>query len=251
MILRSHPGGVLVIGQPAHAWLSGRLARAWGNQLFEAPEPYEAVCLAAEQHDIGMAGWDSAPQLDPRTGLPYSFSSMPRSEHVRLWSSAARLMLPQGRYPALLVSRHGTGLYERHVPERELRASPVREYLAGERAFQRDLIASLGVAPDEVERNSDLIRIWDSMSLFACLAGESQTTIDGAQTRDGPASLELRRLSEDHTRFAVSPWPLGPRSLTAPVEGRLLTGRFDDRDRMLAALDRAAWATLPITFVPA
>lgn len=27
----------------------------WGNEDFPAPDPYEEVCLSAEQHDVGMA----------------------------------------------------------------------------------------------------------------------------------------------------------------------------------------------------
>ena len=119
MIHRSDRDGTLLIGQPAHAWMSGRMARAWKWPF----QPWEDVCLAAEQHDIGMAAWDARPELDPATGLPYSFTSMPREMHVGLWSKAARLMLPQGRYAALLVSLHGTGLYERYVPADQLAAS--------------------------------------------------------------------------------------------------------------------------------
>ena len=51
----------LVIGQPAHAWVSGQLARAWGNAAFPAPSPREPVCLAAEQHDVGWQDADLAP----------------------------------------------------------------------------------------------------------------------------------------------------------------------------------------------
>ena len=50
-----------MIGQPAHAWVSGQLARAWGNAAFPAPAPREPFCLAAEQHDVGWADADLAP----------------------------------------------------------------------------------------------------------------------------------------------------------------------------------------------
>ena len=71
MLIRPEPDGTfLAIGQASHAWLSGQLARAWGNERFGAVEPWEEVCLAAEQHDIGMAQWERAPTLNPDTGLP-------------------------------------------------------------------------------------------------------------------------------------------------------------------------------------
>src|SRR6185312_9496068 len=61
VLLRTDSRGVLAIGQPSHAWISGQLARIWGNARFGAVEPYEEVCLGAEQHDVGMADWDLAP----------------------------------------------------------------------------------------------------------------------------------------------------------------------------------------------
>ena len=82
MLLRPDGDGVLAIGQPAHAWLSGQLARTWGNERFGTVEPWEEVCLAAEQHDAGMAEWERRPTLNPGTGLPRSFMELPLGEHL-------------------------------------------------------------------------------------------------------------------------------------------------------------------------
>src|ERR1700704_5035327 len=110
MLLRQDERGVLAIGQPSHAWVSGQLARAWGNEQFGAVAPYEEVCLAAEQHDIGMATWDLAPTFNPATGLPHSFVEMPVGTHLKLWSEGPRRLLAQSRYAALLASMHGLRL---------------------------------------------------------------------------------------------------------------------------------------------
>ena len=48
MLLRKDGLDVIAIPQPSHAWLSGQLARAWGNDQFAVPLPNEDVCLAAE-----------------------------------------------------------------------------------------------------------------------------------------------------------------------------------------------------------
>lgn len=243
MILRTDPGGTLLIGQPAHAWLSGRMARAWKWPF----NPWEDVCLASEQHDIGMAAWDARPELDPATGLPHSFSSMPREMHVGLWSNAARLLLPQGRYPALLVSLHGTGLYERYVPADQLDAEPTRSYLASEREFQAELRRSLDVDPAELGDAVSLLRCWDWMSLFLCTASSDRSTMEAVPSCEGTSdSIELAWIDGDPTRVRVEPWPFLEPSLTLPVEGRLLAGRFDDRDTMQRALDDAPWRTLSL-----
>src|SRR5947209_2058622 len=132
MPLRDGGGGpVVAIGQASHAWLSGQLARAWGNERFGGVVPREEVCLAATQHDIGMALWDTAPTFNPQTGLPHSFMEMPLATHLELWSAAPQRVYTQSRYAALLVSMHGTALYERRdltrLPETD--AESVRRYL--------------------------------------------------------------------------------------------------------------------------
>src|SRR5437763_12293362 len=90
VLIRADEEGVLLIGQPSHAWISGQLARAWGNLRFGAVEPYEEVCLGAEQHDIGMAISDLAPTLNAETGLPHSFLEMTLGTHLQLWSAGPR-----------------------------------------------------------------------------------------------------------------------------------------------------------------
>jgi len=120
MLYRQEKQGRIAITQPTHAWLSGQLGRAWGNERFGEVAPWEEVCLGAEQHDVGHTAWEQAPTLNPQTGLPYSFLEMPRQLHVRLWSEAARCVLPQGRYAALLVSLHGTRLYQHYDAANDL-----------------------------------------------------------------------------------------------------------------------------------
>src|SRR5947209_8669834 len=183
MLLREEPAEFIAISQPTHAWVSGQLARVWGNERFGDVAPWEEVCLGAEQHDVGHTEWEQVPTLNPQTGLPYSFFDMPRQLHVGMWSRAARLVLPQGRYPALLVSLDGTGLYEKYydatkdTPED---AQAVQNYLANEYVFQRELLASLradvyygGYATEEaVARNRRLVGVWDSFSLAVCFGRE-------------------------------------------------------------------------------
>jgi Protein of unknown function (DUF3891) len=75
MLYREDPAGIIVIGQPAHAWIAGQLA--WGNEHVGTVAPWEEVCLTVEQHDMAYALWERAPTLNPQTGRPYSFLDMP------------------------------------------------------------------------------------------------------------------------------------------------------------------------------
>src|SRR3954462_11422381 len=135
MPLRPDRDEVICIGQPATAWLSGQMSARWEPR----PEPYEEVVLAATQHDAGMADWDAAPELNPGTGLPPSFMQMSLGTHLRLWTHAPQRVLPQSRYAALLVSMHGTALYEMRDLSKLDDPAPVTRYLDGQRELQRHL----------------------------------------------------------------------------------------------------------------
>jgi hypothetical protein len=242
MLLRRDRDDVIAIGQPAHAWVSGQLARGWGNERFGAVEPWEEVCLAAEQHDIGMAEWERAPTLNPETGLPRSFMEVELGEHLEIWWRAAPLVLPQSRHAALLVSMHGTALYER----RDLaRLAPndverVQAFLAGQRELQERLLAGLPAA-DTVPRSRRLLWTWDSLSL-GLLLDWMPFELTAVPAAEAPVDIAVR-LGPDGT-VALDPWPFAAPRLTVRSEGRRLTGRFDDEAAMRAALAVAPWVTV-------
>ncbi len=251
MVLRKDQHGVIAIGQPSHAWLSGQLARAWGNSRFGTVEPLEEVCLAAEQHDIGMAAWDLAPALNPDTGLPQSFIEMPLPTHMLLWRLGPRRVLPQSRYASLLVSMHGARLYGR----RDLRklaseqADAVRAFLGEQREFQDRLLCSLradpataaAATPGAVARNSDLVWTWDVLSLALCLDWAPQR-VPGVPTIDGAAELQLTAAEGGALR--LDPWPFAASTVTVGCEGKRLTERVQTDQLLQEALASAPWETV-------
>jgi hypothetical protein len=250
MVLRKDGDAIIAIGQPAHAWVSGQLARAWSP----SPDPREDVCLAAEQHDVGMAAWDSEPRVNPDTGLPMSFMEMPTEVHLDLWTRGPRLALAQSRYAALLVSLHGTLLYEHRdfsgAPEKVRRR--VEEYRNGQRAFQAGLIASLRgdaryapyVEAEALERNRRLVAAWDAISLMLCRRNLPYTVAR-------PEPIELSALDDEGARVRLEPWPFEQRDeLVVHCEGRRLEGRFQTDEELRSALDSAPWRTLEFQLVP-
>lgn len=222
MLLREDGDAVICIGQPAHAWLAGQIAREWGRDPVSGE-----LALAAAQHDIGMAEWDAEPELNRATGRPYSFMEMPLATHLRLWTAAPSLALPQSRHVALLVSMHGTALYEMRdlgkLPDAD--ADAVRAYIAGQRELQERLLD--GLDRDEVRRGQQLIWIWDFLSLGLCLRWEGRS-VNGIALREG----------------TIEPWPFAADAVELRTEGRRLEGRFDDEAGMRAALDAAPWVEL-------
>ena len=224
VLLRPDGDAMICIGQASHAWLSGQLARAW-----RGVEPREEVCLAAEQHDVGMAEWDLAPSLNPETGRPHSFMEMPLAVHLDLWSAAPHKLVAQSRYAAMLVSMHGTALYEMRDLSRlkETEAAAVRGYLASQRELQARLADAVGVGEDERRRNQQLIWAWDWLSLALCL--------DWAPADlGGPVPLHL---GEGGT---LDPWPFTQDGeVEVRCEGVRLEGRYGDEAELHAALAAA------------
>src|SRR3954466_7381376 len=167
MVLHETESGVICIGQASPAWGAGQLARRWGNDRFARPDPFDEVCLGAEQHDVGMAQWDLHPELNPETGLPRSFMEMPLLTHLELWSKAPEKVLTQSPYAALLVSMHGHALSARRdtmEPDSD-DSRAVARFVREREAYERDLIASLGEDPDRARRNQVLVWALDFLSL--------------------------------------------------------------------------------------
>jgi Protein of unknown function (DUF3891) len=244
MVLRPEgDGAVVAIGQASHAWLSGQLARAWGNERFPAPAPREEVCLGAEQHDVGMAEWDLAPELNAATGLPTQFFEVERRTHLRLWADAPRRMLTQSRYAALLVSLHGTGLYERFPPrtdDPEI-ARAIAEYHEGQRELQEALAAEVGAGWVGLRRNQALLAAWDDLSLALCQASVPREVPDVPAAGDERVSVTLAAAGDTYT---LDPWPLTADAVEVQVEGRRLDGPFAAEAALHAALAQAPVVTL-------
>jgi hypothetical protein len=257
VLVRHDSRGTIVIGQPSHAWISGQLARCWGNTGFGSLEPSEEVCLAAEQHDIGMAMWDLEPARNPESGLPASFLQMAIPDHIALWTAAPRRLLRQCRYAALLVSLHGTRLYAHRDldalpgPERSL----VLEFLDGQRRLQHDLRETLRADPKTaasaadpvLARNSSLIATWDTLSLALCL-DYAPYTVKGVPSAGAPVELALCETGQPG-RLSLDRWPFGADSLVVHCEGQRLDGTYADDAAMNDALTRAPWETLEFELV--
>ncbi len=252
MLLRFDDRGVLAIGQASHAWICGQLARAWGNDAFGVVEPLEEVCLAAEQHDVGMAAWDLEPPFNPDTGFPLSFTEMPIEVHLRLWAQGPRRLLRQSRYAALLASMHGTRLFEK----RDLstltadQAERLQAFFADQGNLERALLDSLRADPliaqaatdERIGRASQLLWTWDWLSLALCLdwAPDSAKAVP---TAGEPVELALRG-GEGPGEVMLTPWPFRGPVVTVSCEGQRLTERCGDAEELRDALDQAPWETV-------
>jgi len=127
MLFCDYNSDVLAISQPAHAWISGQLMRAWAEPLSEP------LLLAAEQHDIGWLDWEAAPTFDSETGRPHLFRDVGAATHAPMWTRGVEHALAAwGAHVALLesVRKHHAGLHSfrsmRRMEARRRKASALR-----------------------------------------------------------------------------------------------------------------------------
>jgi hypothetical protein len=250
MIVRPHPQGLLCVGQASHAWVAGQLARAWGNASFAAPDPFEEVCLGAEQHDVGMAEYDLKPELDPETGGPRDFMNMPLATHLRLWSEAPRKLLTQSPFAALTCSLHGHALYDHEdtlEPGSE-DSRAVARFVAEQEAFQRELARALDLHPDTLTHTQKLVWAVDFFSLSLFMDWDPDTV--DAPTAPGADLEEIRVRKQGDSTLYVDPWPFATREIRVVAAGRILGSRSKTEDELHAALDAAPWVSLPFELRP-
>ncbi|MBP0445409.1 DUF3891 family protein [Roseomonas sp. SSH11] len=254
MILRPPEDGTrLLIPQPSHALLSGQMMAAWGAPGFARPDPAPEVILAAGQHDIAWLSWETAPTLDPETGLPHAFTSLGAAVHAPMWARGVETARAAwGLWPALLISLHGSRIYTQYMdPERlphEDQAA-IHRNAAKEEALQADWTARLGAAPDQVARNSALIAATDALSLALCFADPSKA---GEAPMEDGSTCRMNLVRQDTCRWSLDPWPFREGMLTLRCEAiRLPPGtRWTDQEAMRRDLREAQWGTLTETLVP-
>jgi hypothetical protein len=259
MLLRKDGDGIVAISQPAHAWISGQLARSWGNERFGRFAPEEEVCLAAEQHDIGFLEWEQVPTLDLKTGLPHSFMAMPLETHLQIWSRSVQDIMAFSRYAAWLVSLHVTRLCQRHLKHARASESDVLETFLQEQTqiraglreslLQKDTFAAL-CQEKVVERNRQLVATWDWMSLLLLQGFSDRHTVTDVPAAEGYATLTLQADTARESVFDVRPWPFQTGQVELRCDGKQLSGRFSDQSAMRAGLRAASPITVAVHLLP-
>jgi len=251
-----------VVSQPAHAWVAGQIARAWGNDRFPRTPLFEDLVFATLQHDIGHLTWEIAPTVDRGTGLPHTYKTLPCRPHLDLWRQGIAWMRPVSRFAALIISMHSAGLYERHFDwvnapqtDREL----IREYIGQQESLQQELIALLGDSPGyEVLRDPDvvdsmalLVGTWDLMSLHVCEAGREPLVLDEVPCVAGSATLRLNRLNPTEEAWQVEPWPFSKPQVELHVDARAIHPPFPSDEALQALLAAVPLHSVSVRFLPA
>lgn len=248
MLLRSDDDGVLAVGQLSHSWLSGQIARAWGNAQFGEVEPREEIVLGAQQHDVGWALFDLEPRFNSDTGLPRSFLELTVDEHLEIWRGAPDRLLSQSLHAALVVSMHGRSLSELRVRSNPDQSAALQAHIDEEKTRQEQLCVTLGISRAQAERTQRQMWTWDGLSLALCNAWRPFIAND-VPTADDLIAVELR--DRDDGTSTLDPWPFTSQDVELRCEARRLKERYKDAAAMREAFRRADPVTLRFLLVPA
>jgi hypothetical protein len=117
MIVRQDgPDHLLLIRQPDHAELAGRIMTAWRADKFSERPTRAQALRATALHDIGwitgLEGGDDLPRVNPETGAPFGFVDAPLSVRQGVWPRAIDRLAEDG-YVAALVAQHALTVYRR------------------------------------------------------------------------------------------------------------------------------------------
>jgi hypothetical protein len=139
---------VIAISQTAHAWISGQIARQWGNECFPSFGPVEPLCYAAEQHDRGFLDWERQPTLNPKSGLPHTFENIPLCLHVELRKRSILELKAVSLYASLVTSLYFARVVGKQNPVESYEdRKRIAEFIKEQQALQRELLGSLRKDP--------------------------------------------------------------------------------------------------------
>jgi hypothetical protein len=207
MIVRASGASLLLITQPDHAALAGRIMERWVTRGFPDDPRRASVMRAIARHDIGWSEVDAAPLVDETTGRVLDFISAPAAVRQSVWPrGVARLSADP--VTAALVAEHACQVYSRYRTDEAWRA------FFDEMAALRDDYARRAALPiEELRRLYFFVRAGDLISLVFCNEWTDVQEIDGHDIRlIDPGRVVIR---PDPFAGAVVPFEIAARELPA------------------------------------
>ena len=160
MIVRRAGDRALLITQPDHARLAGRIM-AHCAPLAVNPRRH-AILHAIWEHDNGWAEEDASPTVDPDTGAVVDFVSAPLEVRHAVWPRGIE-RLAADSWAAALVAQHAITVYERFRADREWDS-----FFARMERMRDDLLGRSHLPLAQLLEDYVFVRLGDLISLTFC-----------------------------------------------------------------------------------
>jgi Protein of unknown function (DUF3891) len=202
MIIRPHGSTQLLITQPDHAALAGRIMEDWAADDFPASPRRAEIMRAIAEHDNGWCDVDAAPLVDPATGTLLDFIHAPDDVRQGVWPRGVD-SLAHTPYAAALVAQHALEIHARY------RADPRwQPFFAGMEAARDGHVHRASLSLDELQRDYLFVRAGDLISLTFCNAWREEQTVGGRY-----------RIRLEGDELLVTPDPFAARIIRLEVAG--------------------------------
>lgn len=220
MIIQARGSAALLITQPDHAALSGRLMAHWKDRDFDIHPRRASILLAVREHDNGWNEVDAAPVLDLGSGQVLDFMNVPADTRRAIWPRGVERLArnTNDRWAAALVAQHAVHVYRHYRDEREwtrffahmetARDEHVRAAAAGTQPGADTGRHALSM--DELLADYFFVRVGDLLSLTFCNAW-----------CHAPDELGYT-IGYEEGRLTVEPDPFGGCEVPIEVPARLL-----------------------------
>jgi len=230
MIIRHGGGSLLLITQPDHAALGGRMMRRWQRDALQRSARRDEILIAVEQHDHGWSEPDASPIVDVDSGKLLDFMAVRDDVKRDVWPRAVA-HLAGTPYAAALVAHHAIHVYRRYRPHPEWSAF----FKEMERLRADHIRASRPLTLNELFLDYRFVRLGDLLSLTFCNAWTEPQTGDDNQFQF--------RLDGDVLR--VSPDPFAGAEIPFEIDARQLPDRaYSSSDDAATAFAAAPIVTL-------
>ncbi len=203
MISQTAPEGEphFVLTMAEHTQMCGQMARAFGNDRFAPPAPFDEVVYIVENHDRGWDPYDANPGLDPATRVPYIMARTPTPDAVKTNRGSPDFNETHHPYCGLLSSMHSWGLYN------------------GRYGFSKFVPRTQTTT---LFQNYKQLQFFDTMSLYFHLrhAGErgAETYVHVPLTAEADTTVALKKI--DDRVYSLDPFPFAGDRLTITCRGR-------------------------------
>jgi len=205
MIVRSYASSSLLITQPDHAALAGRIMDVWATRgLRDAPQR-ASILRAVSEHDVGWREVDAAPLVDEANGQILDFISAPASVRQGVWPRAVQ-RLSNDSTTAALVAEHALQVYSRYRGDGQWTA-----FFDTMASLRDEHAARASLSKDAVREMYFFVRAGDLISLTFCTGWLEPQTIDDHEIKlVGPNDVGIR---PDPFGGAVVPFEISARAL--------------------------------------
>lgn len=230
-----------------HNDLCEQFARAFGNDAFEAPDPFDEMVFVIGNHDKGWAELNQSPGMVGDTGMPTGLGTTPVSIGLSTNSKSPDYNEARHLYCGLLSSMHSWGLFHERYGYSDFRVRPggstsvpiakgleaeTSAMLDGELARQDRIKTELAADPatsswveeKHLMQNYKQLQFCDTLALYFNIRHESERGVEVFThvPKSGDEDVSITVTPQGDGVYGFAPFPFRGDRLDVACGGRYM-----------------------------